>query len=52
MLTILLPFLVALVGLLMYALSQNAKVQHIGDVMFWTGLLVTLFEVAGRVLHL
>jgi hypothetical protein len=34
-----LPLIVAIIGLLMYALSANAKVQEIGRIMFWTGLL-------------
>jgi hypothetical protein len=45
--------LVALVGLLMYILAANPKVQEIGRIMFWTGLLAFLLGggVAG-VLHL
>ncbi len=39
---------VAIVGLLMYALSSNAKVADIGKIMFWTGLLVTMFVSAGK----
>lgn len=42
------PLIVAIVGLLMYALSANAKVAEIGRIMLWTGLLVTLFVAAGR----
>jgi hypothetical protein len=42
-----LPLLVSIVGLLMYALCVNPKLQHIGDVMFWTGLLVFLLRFAG-----
>lgn len=42
------PFLVALIGVLMYALATNPKLNEIGRIMFWTGMLVTLFEVAGR----
>ena len=39
---ILLPLLVALVGVLMYALSTNPKLVEIGRMMFWTGLLAFL----------
>ena len=38
-----LPLLVCIVGLLIYALSTDGKVQSIGKDMFWCGLLVTLF---------
>lgn len=40
--TILLPLLVALVGLLMFALSSNAKLVRIGEIMFFSGLLAFL----------
>jgi hypothetical protein len=36
------PLLVAVVGLLMYVLASNPKVQEIGRIMFWTGLLAFL----------
>lgn len=39
-----LPLLVCLVGLVMYALSTNPKVQSIGKDMFWVGLLVFLAQ--------
>ena len=47
---IFIPLLVALIGVLMYALATNPKVQEIGRIMFFCGLLVTLFEVAGHVI--
>lgn len=37
-----LALLVCIAGLLMYAFASNGKVIHIGDTMFWTGLLATL----------
>lgn len=46
------PLLVALVGLVIYALSAQPKTQVIGDRMFTCGLLVTLFVVARTVLKL
>ena len=39
---ILLPLLVAVVGLLMYALSANPKLQEVGRLMFFAGLFVFL----------
>jgi len=49
--TIMLPLLVALAGLLVYALASGAKVVELGRLAFACGLLVTLFEVAGKVIH-
>lgn len=39
--------LVAIVGLLMYALAKNPKVEEIGKIMFWTGLLAFLLLFRG-----
>jgi hypothetical protein len=46
MLIAIIPALVLVVGLLIYALSTNAKVSAIGFAMFQCGLLVTLFVLA------
>jgi len=40
--TIVFTLLVALIGLLMYILAANPKVNEIGRIMFWTGLLAFL----------
>lgn len=40
---IVLPLLVAVVGLLMYALSVNPKLQEVGRIMFFCGTLAFLF---------
>ena len=40
---IVLSLLVALVGVLMYALSANPKLAEIGRIMFFAGLFVFLF---------
>lgn len=40
--------LVALVGLLMWVLSNNPKVSEIGKVMFFCGLLVTCLVLGGK----
>jgi hypothetical protein len=37
-----LPLLIALVGILMYALCVNPKLSEIGRIMFWVGLLCFL----------
>ena len=37
--------LVSLVGVLMYALSTNAKLIEIGRSMFWVGLLAFLLRI-------
>ncbi len=46
MITIAVPALIALVGLLVYALSTH---KQIGLVMFGCGLLVAVYLVAGHV---
>lgn len=47
-----LPLLVFIIGVLVYALSANAKVAEIGRTMMWTGLLVTLAVAAGHVVRI
>jgi hypothetical protein len=39
--------LVALVGILAYALSSNPKVQEIGRISYFAGLLAFLLQIAG-----
>jgi Na+/phosphate symporter len=39
---IVLPLLIAIIGLLMYALSANSKLVEIGRIMFFAGLLAFL----------
>ncbi len=43
---LLLPVLIALVGVLMYALCVNGKLQEIGRIMFAFGLLAFLLRSA------
>jgi hypothetical protein len=38
-----LSLLIAVIGVLMYALSANPKIAEIGRIMFWVGLLCFLF---------
>jgi len=47
-----LSVLVALVGLLMFALSNNGKVSEAGRLMFFAGLLVSLLQVSPHVVGL
>jgi hypothetical protein len=44
--------LIALVGVLMYALCATPKVQEIGRIMFWVGLLAFLLHDAEHILSL
>lgn len=50
--TILIPLLVCLGGVLTYALSANAKIQEIGRAAMWCGLLVTLMALAHGTIRL
>jgi hypothetical protein len=45
--TIYVSLFVALAGVLLYALSVNPKLQEIGRVSYFAGLLAFLLEVAG-----
>jgi len=42
-----LSLLVALIGILMYAFSANPKLQEIGRLSFFAGILAFLIVVAG-----
>jgi len=44
-----LSLLVALVGVLMYALSANPKVSEIGRLSYWVGLLAFLLTSAAHI---
>ena len=50
-----LQLIIAVVGLLMYALCANPKLSEVGRIMFWTGLLAFLLgsatAVAGFIHH-
>ena len=47
----LLPLILAIVGLLIYALASNPKTAEIGRLMFACGLLVLAFALAKTVVH-
>ena len=49
---ILLPLLVAVVGVLIYALSGNSKVQELGRIAYFCGLLVFLMTAGPQVIDL
>jgi Na+/phosphate symporter len=49
---LIIPALIALVGLLIYVLAAKAEAKEIGRLMFGCGLLVTLFAVAHNVVKL
>jgi hypothetical protein len=44
---IVLPLLVCLIGLVVYAISVNPKAQVIAEDCFWVGLLAFLLRFAG-----
>ncbi len=47
-----LSLLVALIGVLAYALSENGKIQEIGRISFAMGLLAFLLQVVPRMIGL
>lgn len=51
MLIIAIALLIAVAGLLLYALAANPKVQEIGRIMFFDGLLVTLLRFSEKTIH-
>jgi hypothetical protein len=53
MLVAIVPLLACVIGLVLYlAVTTNAKVVEVGRALFWCGLLVTLFAVAGETVRL
>lgn len=46
------PIVVLIIGLLAYALSDNAKIAEMGRLMFFAGLLVALFVFARHIVKL
>jgi Na+/phosphate symporter len=50
--TIYASLLVALAGVLLFALSTNGKVSELGRIAFFSGLLVFLLQLAPRVVGL
>lgn len=52
MMILILPLLVCIIGLLMYVLASNPKVQELGRIMFFCGLLVCLWQTGGAAVKL
>ena len=46
------PIIIALIGVLLYFISTNGKVQEVGRIMFFCGLLVLCFTLAHEVVRL
>ncbi len=46
------PILIAFVGVLLYFISANGKVQEVGRIMFFCGLLVLCFALSREVVRL
>ena len=46
------PALAAVIGLLIYVLAANTKVQELGRLTFLAGLLVTLYALMGHTVKL
>lgn len=46
------PAIFAVVGLLLYILATNPKLQEIGKLTFFAGFLVTMFTLASKTVHL
>lgn len=46
------PFLVCIIGALVYALATNGKVGELGRIAYGCGLLIFLAELAGHVVSL
>jgi hypothetical protein len=51
-LTIVIPLLVCILGMLVYALAASPKVAELGRLAYAAGLLVTLFAFSGHVFRL
>ena len=47
--TIFLPLLICVLGLLVYALAANPKVQELGRLSFFAGLLVFLLQIGEHI---
>lgn len=45
MIYIFIPLLIAILGLLIFALSANPKINKIGEHLFWCGTLATLLSI-------
>lgn len=46
------PLLICIIGALIFGISQNGKATALAKDMFWCGLLVTLYQMAGKIIHI
>jgi Na+/phosphate symporter len=46
------PLVFAIVGLLLYFVATNAKVQEVGRVLFFVGMLWLVYSLTGHALKL
>jgi Na+/phosphate symporter len=44
--------LIALAGLVIYAMASNPKAQRVGEILFFCGTLATCLALAGKVTRL
>jgi Na+/phosphate symporter len=42
------PILILVIGLVLYFIASNPKVTEVGKIMFFCGLFVTTWQLAGR----
>ncbi len=47
-----LPLIVALVGVLMFALCANQKLARVGEILFFVGVLWLVYSLAGKTLRI
>lgn len=52
MLIAIFPLIIALIGVLMYALCTSSKLQEIGRIMFFCGMFVITWTLAKETFHL
>lgn len=52
MITAWIPLIVAIIGLLVYFVSTNAKVSEVGRIIFFAGVFFTVMHLAGRSVHI
>ena len=45
------PLICAIVGVLLYVLASNPKVQEIGRLAYFAGFLVLMFTLASKTVH-
>ncbi len=52
MIVALAPVLAAVIGALVFALASNAKVQEMGRLVFAAGMLVLIWVMASKTVHI